>query len=122
VQAQTKQITGKVLDAGKESLIGVGINVKGTTQGVTTDVNGAFKINIPTSIANPVLVFKYLGFKTQEVTVGTRTQLTITLVEDRQRLDEVVIMGYGQAVKKSDMTAAVSVVSGADLAKTPVAN
>lgn len=122
VQAQTKQITGKVLDAGKEPLIGVGINVKGTTQGVTTDINGVFKINIPTSIANPVLIFKYLGFKTQEVAVGSRTQINVTLEEDRQRLDEVVIMGYGQSVKKGDVTAAVSVVSGAELAKTPVAN
>jgi TonB-dependent starch-binding outer membrane protein SusC len=121
VQAQTKAITGKVIDTKKEPLIGVSVNLKGTSQGVVTDVDGNYRINVPSS-GSAVLVFKYLGFKTTEVAVGNQNQVNVTLTEDSKALDEVVIIGYGQAVKKSDLTGSVGVVSGADIARTPVPN
>jgi len=120
VQAQTKQITGKVTDSGSEPLIGVGVNVKGTTQGVTTDVNGSFKIGVPTE-GNTVLVFKYLGFKTQEVTVGTRTSINVKLEDEITALNEVVVIGYGTA-KKKDLTGAVATVSADVIAAAPVSS
>ncbi|TCC92476.1 SusC/RagA family TonB-linked outer membrane protein [Pedobacter hiemivivus] len=117
--AQTRKITGKVTD-GTGPLIGVSIKLKGTTSATTTDRNGSYNINIP-SAGNAILVFTYVGFVTKEVTVGTRSEITVTLEDDTKGLNEVVVIGYG-TVKKGDLTGAVGVVKGEDLAKVPVAN
>ncbi len=120
-QAQTKQVTGKVTDAANEPLIGVSVSVKGTTQGVTTDVNGSYRINV-SSEGNPVLVFKYIGFATQEVTVGNQSSINVSLKEDTQMLGEVVVnVGYGTQ-KKRDLTGTVTSISGETLTQAPVSS
>ena len=90
--AQTRQVTGKVVDRGGEALIGVSVGIKGSTVGTSTDAGGNFKIKVSES-GNVVLVFKYLGFKNKEVTVGSQSQLTVKLEEDARTLDEVVVVG-----------------------------
>lgn len=107
-QGNGRQITGKVSDEYGEPLPGVSIVVKGTRTGTTTDIDGLYTIK-----ANPsetVLVFSYVGMLPAEVAVNNRKRVDVTLAENRQALDEVVVIGYGQ-VKKSDLTGAVSSVS-----------
>ncbi len=118
--SQTRQVTGKVVDKGGEALIGVSVLVKGTTQGASTDLNGNFKINVSTT-GNPVLVFKYIGFKIKEVAVGKQTQINVTLEDDATALDEVVVVGYG-TVKKKDLTGAVGTVSAETITAAPVSS
>lgn len=119
VQAQTgSQVTGKVVDAMGE-LPGVSIVVKGTTNGTTTDLNGQFILrNVKPS---DVLQFSFIGYKTQEVKAGNQKHFNITLAEDAQALDEVVVVGY-QEVRKKDLTGSVSKVNMDDLLKTPAAS
>jgi TonB-linked SusC/RagA family outer membrane protein len=105
-------ITGKVVDKNGEAIIGASILEKGTTNGVSTDLNGNFKL----SVAGPgsVLVVAYIGFNNQEVTVGNQTNINITLVEGVKNLTEVVVVGYGTQ-KKITVTGAISSVKAADL-------
>lgn len=86
-------VTGKVVDASGTTLAGVNIVVKGLNTGVITDVNGNYSINLTTE--NVTLQFSYIGFITQEVIVGTQTQINITLIEDVTALGEVVITALG---------------------------
>ena len=119
VQAQTGgQITGKVIDAMGE-IPGVSVVVKGTTNGTTTDLDGKFTLgNVkPTDI----LQFSFIGYKTQEIKVGNQKTFNITLVEDAQALEEVVVVGY-QEVRKKDLTGSVSKVNMSDLLKTPASS
>jgi len=117
--AQNRQITGKVADKGGEALIGVSVLVKGTSQGVSTDVSGNFKINVANP-ANAILVFKYLGFKTKEVPVAKQTQINVVLEDDATTLQEVQVnIGYG-TVKRESLTGSVSSVGAKDLVDFPV--
>jgi TonB-linked SusC/RagA family outer membrane protein len=100
-------VTGTVMDSKNEPLPGVSIILKGTTKGTTADMNGAFSIQ--TEGPESVLVFSFVGFTSQEITVGNQTQLKISLTEDVQALNEVVVVGYGE-LKKSDLTGAVTSV------------
>ncbi|GAB1855482.1 TonB-dependent receptor [Flavobacteriaceae bacterium MHTCC 0001] len=109
---QKISVTGKVSDANGLPLPGVNILEKGTTNGVVTDFDGSFNISVSSSSA--VLVFSSLGFGTQEITVGQKTTLNITMEEDTTGLDEVVVVGYGTQ-KKSDVTGAIASISGADV-------
>lgn len=116
VQAQTGgQVTGKVVDTMGE-LPGVSVVVKGTANGITTDLEGIFVLrNVkPTD----VLQFSFIGYKTQEIKVGNQKNFNITLREDTQTLDEVVVVGY-QEVRKKDLTGSVAKVNMDDLLKTP---
>lgn len=106
IAQQDIHISGKVIDDKGESLIGVSLLVKGTTIGTITDFDGNFSLDVP---SDAVLVVSYVGYKTQEITVGTQKNLSITLSADNQLLDEVVVVGYG-VVKKSDLTGAVGSV------------
>ena len=119
VQAQTGgQVTGKVVDAMGE-LPGVSVVVKGTVNGTTTDLDGQFTLqNVKPA---DVLQFSFIGYKTQEVKVGSQKNFNITLAEDAQALDEVVVVGY-QEVRKKDLTGSVSKVNMDDLLKTPSAS
>lgn len=100
-------ISGKVVDAGGIELPGVNVMVKGTTIGALTDGSGLFTIaNIPGG-STAILVFSYVGFKTQEVMVGNRKVLDIKLLEDSEQLDEVVVIAYGSA-KKKDLTGSIT--------------
>lgn len=119
IKAQTGgQITGKVVDAMGE-VPGVSVVVKGTTNGTTTDLEGKYTLgNVkPTDI----LQFSFIGYKTQEIKVGNQKTINITLVEDAQALEEVVVVGY-QEVRKKDLTGSVSKVNMEDLLKTPSAS
>lgn len=113
-QTQRQTVTGTITDAGNQTMPGVNILLKGTTQGAVSDVNGAFAIE-----AGPedVLVLTFIGYKTQEIRVGEQTKFTIKMEEDVSTLSEVVVIGYGE-VKKSDVTGALVSVGGETLTKT----
>ena len=111
-------IKGVVSDERGNTLPGATVSVKGTQLGTTTDVNGAFSINMPAG-AN-VLVVSFIGMKKQEVVVSNRTTLKITLEFADQSLDEVVVIGYGTA-KRSDVTSSITTVKAADLKDIPAA-
>jgi TonB-linked SusC/RagA family outer membrane protein len=102
-QQQEGYVRGRITDINGEPIIGANVVLKGTATGVSSDVNGNFSIQAP---ATSVLVFSYIGYFTQEVAVGNRSELKITLLENALGLDEVVVIGYGVA-KKSDLTGAV---------------
>lgn len=98
LKAQTGgEITGKVVDAMGE-LPGVSVVVKGTTNGISTDLNGVFKL----SGVKPddVLQFSFIGYKTQEIKVGNQKTFNVTMEEDSETLDEVVVVGYQEVRKK----------------------
>ena len=116
--AQQKPIKGTVVDATGEPLIGVNVSVKGTTIGIITDIDGKYTLEVPT---NATLVFSYIGYRTQELPVGNQTTVNITMQEDTQNIDEVVVVGYG-VQKKETVTGSVSTLKGDDLVKSPVAN
>jgi TonB-linked SusC/RagA family outer membrane protein len=111
-------VTGTVFDKTGAPLPGVNISVKGTTTGIISDINGKYTITVPNSEA--VLVFSYVGFAAREVTADNRI-IDVTLNEDTQTLDEVVVIGYG-AVRKSDLTGSVASVKGKDLNSYPAPN
>lgn len=118
--AQNRTVTGQVSDAKTgETLIGVSILLKGTTQGTSSDGNGKFSISVPDNTA--VLIFNYVGYANREVTVGTQRQISIKMSPDETNLNDVVVIGYG-TVKKRDLTGAVVSVKGDDIAKVPSAN
>lgn len=118
VFAQTKQVTGFVKDATGETVIGASVVEKGTTNGVITDFDGVFKLTVS---ENAVLQISYIGYQTQEVKVAGKTTLDITLREDTEMLEEVVVVGYG-AQKKESVIGAISQVTSKDLLSTPSAN
>lgn len=118
VQGQNAiNIRGVVSDVSGEPLPGVNIVLKGTFQGVVTDFDGNYQINVPGNDA--VLVFSYIGFTTTEITVGNRREINVTLEEEEREIDEVVVIGYGTVAKK-DVTTAVSTVSMKDLDERPI--
>lgn len=106
-QAASIRIVGLVTDESGEPMSGVSISLKGSTVGTITDAEGKYSISVPTTRAT--LIFSFLGFLSQEQTVGNRTVLNIRLKEDAQLIDEVVVVGYG-TMKKSDLTGSVSQV------------
>jgi len=117
--AQSVTLEGTVKDAAGLTLPGVNILEKGTKNGASTDFDGRYKIKL----SNPkaVLTFSFIGFKTKEVATEGKTKIDVILIEDSNSLNEVVVIGYGTS-KKSDLTGAVSTISGNDLKKVPVAN
>ena len=117
VSAQSRALTGKVSDSKGVTLPGVSIKVKGTTVGTTTNVDGRYTIDVPNN--NSVLVVTYIGYLTQELAVNGRTSLDISLAEDVQGLEEVVVVGYGTQ-KKVNLTGSVASVNAAQLEKRSV--
>ncbi|MDR2121419.1 MAG: carboxypeptidase-like regulatory domain-containing protein, partial [Tannerella sp.] len=111
-------MTGTVVDVGGEPLIGVNVVEKGTTNGNTTDSEGRFTLNVQN---NAVLQISYVGYITQEITVGNQTNPAITLIEDSRVLEEVVVIGYGSRVKGA-LTGAVSKVDNQIFETRPLTN
>ena len=111
-------MTGTVLDETGEPLIGVSVQVKGTTTGTITDFDGKFSLSVS---ANATLIISYIGYQTQNVEVGNQRNLTVQLHPDNQLLDEVVVVGYG-TVKKRDLTGAVTSMKNADVVIAPTNN
>ncbi|GAA5219968.1 TonB-dependent receptor [Membranihabitans marinus] len=107
-------VSGTVVDQKGLPLIGVNVIIKGTDKGTATDFDGRFTIEDVDEQA--ILMVSYIGYQSKEIAVNGKTDFSITLVEDSQTLDEVVVVGYGTQ-KKSDLTGAVSTVKGEDLAK-----
>ena len=102
-----KTISGTILDGDSgEGLPGVTVQIKGTTSGTSTDLNGSFSI---LASAEDVLVVSYVGYITQEIIVGNRTTIDVTLASDSELLEEVVVVGYGTQDKKEITSATVSI-------------
>ncbi|HTN19814.1 MAG TPA: TonB-dependent receptor [Pelobium sp.] len=117
--AQSRLLTGKIVDATtSEPLIGVLVKVKDGNAATTTDTNGAFRIQVSNS---SVLEINYLGYASQSIAVGNKTELTVNLTTDNRALDEVVVVGYGTQ-KRSDITGSVASVPKERLSKLPVNN
>ena len=116
---QQQKLSGVVRDQTGEPLPGVNIVIVGTSLGTITDIDGAFSLNIPSD--KSVLQFSLIGFTTKDVSVKGKTTIEVTLSEDTQTLDEVVVVGYGTQ-KKATLTGAVSTVSTKELTATPTSN
>ncbi|HEY9048646.1 MAG TPA: TonB-dependent receptor [Ohtaekwangia sp.] len=112
---QGRDITGKVTDEDGSGLPGVSVLIEGTTIGTVTDADGKFAINIPSD--ESVLVFSFIGYTTQRVTVGALSTVDVSLVADVTKLNEVVVMGYGTQ-KKATLTGAISVIDNKDIVRT----
>ena len=116
IAEQEIRVSGKVISAAGEPLIGVSVLIKGTRTGTTTDANGNFSITVPD---DAVLVFSSVGYENSEITVNGQSTLAITMKQSEKLQDAVIVIGYGTARKK-DLTGSVASVSGAELAKQPV--
>ena len=103
-QQQAQQIQGKIVDAKGEPVIGASVLEKGTTNGTITDIDGNFTIRCKTG---SLLVISYIGYKTQEIRASKNVKITLT--EDTELLDEVVVVGYGSQQRKN-LTGAVATV------------
>ncbi|GAB3498495.1 TonB-dependent receptor [Spirosoma knui] len=113
-----KVVTGTVVDEKNQPIPGVNLVIKGTNTGTSTDAQGSFRLTVADDQA--VIQFSSVGYLGQEITVGNRTTLTVTLQEDNKSLSEVVVVGYGTQ-KKSDLTGAVSTITAKDVGRLPVA-
>ncbi|WP_280229977.1 SusC/RagA family TonB-linked outer membrane protein [Bacteroides fragilis] len=116
-QQHNVKASGIVTDEVGEPLVGVSVLVKGTTLGSITDLKGRFSLDVP---EGSTFEISYIGYKTQ-IVKAERTPMNIVLKEDTQKLDEVVVVGFGTQ-KKVNLTGAVSAVTGDDISKRPVAN
>lgn len=111
---KTNEISGKITDEVNKPIVGVSIRIKNTTAGAVTDAQGKYTLNTK---AGDILIVSYLGFISQEITVGEQETMNLTLKEDRKMLDDVVVVGYG-TVKKSNLTGAISQVKSSELPQT----
>ena len=117
--AQSKTVSGTVTDKTGETVIGASVVVKGTTNGTITDIDGKFTIsNVPD---NGIIQVSFVGYKTQDIPAGGKSVFHITLEEDAEILDEVVVVGYG-VQKKSDVTGALTQVTEKTIKERPVQN
>ena len=110
-QQQAKTIQGVVLDEAGIPVIGANVVEKGTTNGTITDLDGNFTLSVS---SGAILQITYIGYQTQEITVGNQSVISVTLKDDSQALDEVVVVGYG-TMEKKQVTSAVTSVSAKDL-------
>ena len=115
-KSKEKEVRGIITDKTGEPLIGVSVTVKGTGKGTVTDMNGKWALSVS---EGSVLNFSYIGYSAETVKVGKSNSYNISLSEDNQLLDEVVVIGYG-SMKRKDITTAVSVVSTADIDERPI--
>lgn len=115
-QQQSISVTGTVVDQNGEPLMGVNVIEKGTTNGTMTDMDGRFTLSVP---GNATLQISYIGYTTEEVVVNNQTKLNITLKEDSQNLDELVVVGYG-VVRKADLAGSVAVLDSKNFKDQPI--
>lgn len=117
VWAQTATVSGRIADSeSNEPLPGVNVIIKNTTQGTVTDIDGNFSLE---ATPTDVLVFSFIGYLTEEVTIGDRTNIDLSLMPDISTLTELVVVGYG-AQKKSVVTGAISSIKAEDLETLPI--
>ncbi len=112
-----RSVRGKVTDTNGEAMPSVTIRVKGTNKGTTTLVDGTFSFEVADD--NAILVFSFMGYESQEIAVGSRSQLDISLKADVKALSEVVVVGYGTQ-KKVNLTGAITVADPEKLANRPI--
>lgn len=112
--AQGIVVSGTVKDAQGNPMPGVSIQIKGTTQGALTNVDGQYSVKVPDE--NAILIFSFIGFATTEIPVGTQTVIDLSMKEDVMQLDEVVVTGYGVS-KKSDLTGSLASLKEEDFNK-----
>jgi len=111
-------VTGKITGDNGEALSNVSITVKGTSRGATSDNNGTFTITTP---EDATLVFSYIGYASQEIKVGSRPVIDVQLASSHQKMDEVVVIGYGLASKR-DLTGSIVKIAGKEIADKPNTN
>ena len=117
--AQTT-VRGRVIDSkNNQTLPGTTVSVKGTYKAALTDIDGNYKIDVSSS--KEILVFKFVGFKTQEIEVGNKTNIDIALAQEDINLEEIVVMGYSQK-KRSEIASAVSIVTAEKMADVTTPN
>lgn len=116
--APDKKVSGRVTDQAGAPLSGVSVNIKSTSRGTVTDEQGRFTLNVDN---DDVLVFSYVGYETQEVPVGDKTEFSISMVSAAASLENIVVIGYG-TVKKRDLTGAVVSLKGDEVKKVPAGN
>lgn len=116
VQQDKVKIEGTVYDSSGEPIIGANVVEKGTMNGIITDIDGKFFLDVA---SNATLMVSYIGYKTEEVAVANKRSLSITLKEDSETLEEVVVVGYGTQ-KKVNLTGAVSQVTSKVLENRPI--
>ncbi len=120
VMAQQAIVKGTIIDDSGETLPGVNVVVEGTTRGVISNLNGMFEIKVD-DLSRDVLIFSFIGYKSQKITLKGQSKLDIKLQSSLTQLDEVVAVGYG-TMKKKDLTGSIVSVNMDDLEKIPVAN
>ena len=113
---QNQSLSGLVTDTGGVPIIGANISIPGSTIGTITDVDGKFTLSVP---RGSVLRFSYIGYNNQDIKITNQATVNVTLIEDVEMLDELVVVGYG-SVKRGDITTAVSSVSTKDLMERPI--
>ena len=118
VAAQSGNISGRVIDSEGEPILGASVVYDGTNVGTTTNAKGEYSIK---SMKGKKLVFSYFGLKDYSVTVGNQTRLNVTLEADNIKIDDVVVIGYGE-VSRKDLTGALSSVSSEELVKSGSSN
>ncbi|ADB39428.1 SusC/RagA family TonB-linked outer membrane protein [Spirosoma linguale] len=116
VKQADRTLTGRVTDEKSEGLPGVSVILKGTQRGTVTDADGQYKLDVPDGAST--LVFSFVGYLPQEVSVGNQTSINVSLKTDSKVLDEIVVIGYG-TTRKSDLTGAVTGVKEAQLQERP---
>ncbi|MDH5397642.1 MAG: TonB-dependent receptor, partial [Cyclobacteriaceae bacterium] len=116
--AQEREVSGQVTDDQNESMPGVSVQIKGTSSGTATDVNGGFRLNASSS---DVLVFSFIGYGTKEVAVGSQTTINVVMAEDVQQLAELIVTGYS-IDERRETTGSVSTVASKDLTVVPTGN
>ncbi|MBB3701478.1 SusC/RagA family TonB-linked outer membrane protein [Flammeovirga yaeyamensis] len=117
--AQDRIVSGTIIDENEQTLPGVSVTVKGTTLGTVTDFEGKFKLSLPENATS--LIFSFVGYKSQEVSIDNKTTFDISLEVNEKQLDEIVVVGYG-VEKKAVVTGAISSVKTDDILQTPVLN
>jgi len=118
VDVQETKVSGKVSSSLGEVLPGVTVKVKGSSLGTQTDASGNFSLTVPD---NAILVFSYVGYVSQEISVSGRTSITVSLEASTQKMDEVVVIGYGTANRR-DLTGSIVKISGKEVADKPNTN
>lgn len=118
INFQSTLVTGKITDEGGAGMPGVNVLLKGTSTGTTTDAAGMYSINVG-SVSNPVLVFSFIGYASEEIIVNNHSIVNVSMTSDVQALSEVIVVGYGTQ-KKSDVTGAIVSVNEQSLREVPV--
>ncbi len=120
LNAQGIRITGTVLDeATGEAMLGLNVQVKGTTVGTITDLDGNYSLQVPDQ--NAVLIYSFVGYAPQEITVGAQTIINVSMLESTQFLDDVIVVAYG-TTRKASFTGSASVVQADAINKVPVSS